>query len=413
MLAELHHDTPAPGPGGVIARCSIARGRSVSPGIQQSPFYWRDVVLGPPPRRRQKGGCMHVTFHGSDDTGDVRIAFSTVLRVDPGADADSATDDIIHVEERLNVQRRFLQEWIDRERGFSDRMALRMRSRLAHRLVRQRRFANRRSWPPLVAVLVALIRFQAKVGDATIRATRTTMRSLVAIPDAILTHSENAGIHLGSRTGRRSIKAAFRDPKSATPAEKTVVLVLIAFGLLGGVLLLNTVFTFAPGPWARAYTGALGDFTASLLSTVALPIPAEPILILHMFTLGPVIAVLGLFLGKMVGSWMLYLLGDSLNDGIQKKAQNSPRFKRMVDWLQANADRYGFWILIPINAIPFLPDLLVLVFAVSGMRFRGFMGGIALGTLVKFIAIVLAVYAIGGDTVQQFLDHPIATIRGA
>lgn len=412
MLVELPSDARAPDHGGVVARASLARGRSMSPGTRQAPFYWRDIVYGPPPRRRTRGACVHVTFHGSDDTGDVRIGFSTLVRVDPGADVDSALDDVIHVEERLSVQRRFLQEWIDRERAFSDRLALRMRSRLAHALVAQRRYTNRRTWSPLVVVLMVLIRVQAKLGDALIRGTRATMRALVAFPDAILTHSENAGIHLGSRTGRRSVKQALRDPKNATPYEKTVVLVVVSFGLVAAVLLMNTVFTFVPASWKAAYGHVLADFTASLLSTVALPIPAEPLLIAHTLLLGPVLAILGLFLGKMVGSWMLYLVGDSLNDGIQKKTERSPRIKRVVGWLQANADRYGFWLLIPINAIPFLPDLFVYVFAVSGMRFRSFMAGIALGTLLKFAAIVVGVYLIGGDVVQHFLDHPIQAARG-
>jgi len=400
------------GHGGILTRCSLARGRSMSPGIQSAPFYWRDVVMGPPPRRHKRGDCMHVTFHGSDDTGDVRIGFTTVVRVDPGYDSASLHDDVVHVEERLYVQRRFLQRMIDREKAFSDRVAMRSRSRLAHALVAQRRYVNtvRTAW--VATVLLWLIRIQARGGNAAIRGMRAVMRGLVAVPERILVHTETLAIHLASRTGRRTIKHALRDPRNATPYEKTVVLVVLSFALVGIVLLLNTVFTFVPASWHTAYQIVLADFTASLLSTIALPIPAEPLLILHTLSIGPVLAVLGLLLGKLVGSWMLYLIGDSLNDGIQKKTAKSPRLKRGVLWMQRNADEYGFWILIPLNAIPFVPDLLVYVFAVSGMRFRSFMSGIAAGTLLKFVLIVIAVYIIGPEAVRGFLDHPIQTMRG-
>jgi len=402
----------ADGPGGIIARCSLARGKSMSPGIQAAPFYWRDVVYGPPPRRRQRGDCIHVTFHGTDDTGDVRVGFTTIIRVDPGLDRHSTRDDVVHVEERLYVQRRFLQRMIDREKAFSDRLAMRSRSRLAHALLAQRRYVNtvRVAW--IATLLLWLIRVQAKAGHAAIRGMRTALRGAVALPELVLTHTENLSIHLASKTGRRTIRHALADPRNATPYEKTAVLVVLSFALVGLVLLLNSIFALTPPGWTRAYKTILADFTTSLLSTIALPLPAEPLLIRHTIDFGPVLAITGLFLGKMVGSWMLYLVGDSLNDGIQKKTAKSPRMKRIVEWMQRNADQYGFWILIPLNAIPFVPDLLVYVFAVSGMRFRSFMAGIGVGTMIKLVGIVIAVYAIGPDVVDAFLRHPIQTMRG-
>lgn len=398
--------------GGVVARSSLARGRTMSPGIQQAPFYWRDVVHGPPPRRRWRGDSVHITLHGTDDSGDVRLGFTTMIRVDPGLDKDSTHDDIIHVEERVNVQRRLLQEFIDRERAFSDHLALRLRSRLAHNLVAQRRRANTIQIAWMATLAIALIRLQARVGTWGIRALRKGMRSLVTVPDIVLTHWENASVHLASRSGRRTLKTAFMDPRDASPQEKTLVLVLVSFGLVGAVLLANTVFTtFFPSALGM-YRVGLGDFTASLLSVLALPLPVEGFLIAHTITVGALVAFSGLFLGKMVGSWMLYLLGDSLFDAIEKKTAKSPRMKRLVDRMQNGADRYGFLMLVVINGVPLMPDVLVYVFALSGMRFRTFMLGIAAGTALKYIGIILAVHFIGPEVVQAFFEHPVQTIRG-
>jgi len=397
--------------GGIVSRCSVARGRMMSPGIQQAPFYWRDIVHGPPPRRHWRGDCVHVSLHGLDDSGEVRLGFTTMIRVDPGMDKDSYLDDIIHVEERINVQRRLLQEFIDRERAMSDRLALRMRSRLAHSLVRQRRAVNNVETAWLATFLLVLIRLQARVGNAGIRGIRAGLRSLVTIPDIVLTHWENATIHLASRSGRRTLRTAFQDPRSASPQEKTLVLVILAFGLVATVLALNTVFTAVFPEGATTYRNVLADFTASLLSVLALPIPSEPILIARTVAVGAVLAFTGLFLGKVVGSWLLYLLGDSLFDAITRKTAKSPRMKRVVGVMQRNADRWGFLMLVIINAVPLMPDVLVYVFAVSGMRFRTFMLGIAVGTALKFVGIIIGVNLIGPEIVQDFFAHPVQTLQ--
>ena len=398
--------------GGLIARCAVARGRTMSPGIQQAAYYWRDVVHGPPPRRRAKGDCLQVTFHGTDDSGDVRIGFTTIVRVDPGMDKDSADDDIIHIEERVNVQRRALQELIDRERAFTDRMCLRMRSRLAHRLVAQRRLAQTIRIVWLASMVLALTRVQAKVGTSFIRGFRALMRGLVAWPDAFLTHTTNAGIHLGSRYGRKLLRKAIRDPASATPQEKTLALVVGSFTLAVGILLFDFALIVFDFPFFDAVRHIETDFLKSLGSVLALPIPVEILLITSIFAVGATLAFVGLFLGKVVGSWMLYLLGDSLYDSIEKRTRTRPRMRRSVEWLQSSANRFGFLMLLIINAIPFIPDLLIIIFAVSGMRFRSYFWGIALGTALKFLAIIAAVSFVGPETARAFFEHPIQTLRG-
>lgn len=399
--------------GGIVARCGVSRGRSLSPGIQQSPFYWRDIVHGPPPRRHEKGDCIHVTHHGMDDNADVRLAFTTLVRVDPGMDKDRADDDVVHVEERLNVQRRPLQEFVDRERAFTERVCLRMRSRLAHRLVAQRRFANTVQTAWLVSAILVLIRVQAKVGNAAIRGFRAAMRGLVAIPDAILTHTTNVSIHMGSRYGRKILRRAIRDPANATPQEKTLALVVGTLVLAGTILFLDLLFTTFLTRYAGTFATIQLDFLKSLAAVIALPFPVEILLISSVLAVGAVLGFTGLFLGKLVGSWMLYLLGDSLFDGIRKKTKTNPKLERAVGLLQRNANTHGLWMLFLINAIPFVPDLLIIVFAVSGMKFRSYMLGIALGTAVKFIGLIIAINVVGPDAIRAFMEHPIQTMRGA
>ncbi|HEX2021855.1 MAG TPA: VTT domain-containing protein, partial [Candidatus Thermoplasmatota archaeon] len=113
---------------------------------------------------------------------------------------------------------------------------------------------------------------------------------------------------------------------------------------------------------------------------------------------------LGLLLGKIVGTWMLYLVGDSLHKTLERQTAKSPRLKRVVAWLQARASTTGFvWVFL-LSFVPFLPDTLILAFAVAGMGFRPFILGIALGTVAKYGAIVLALAWVGPDAVQGWLD---------
>lgn len=402
------------GPATVASRASLVRGRTLHPGIQQASFVWRDILDGPPPRRRRRGEGVHVTYHGTEESPDVRISYSTIVEVGVAYDifSEAAEDAVVHVDERINVQRRLLQELIDRERVFSDRLAARSRSALGRTLVRQRVLANGLpTWA--IPAAIRLIKLQARVGYPAINLMRSFLRALVHVPDLVLTRGQSAAMHMRTRLGRRNILSTMRDPSVATPQEKSVLLVVAGFGLAGLILLLNTVFALILVGQAVYYQRFVGDFLASLLSVLALPIPQEPLLIATTLALGPLAGFGGVFVGKLVGSWMLYLIGDTLHDAIAKKTDGRPRLSRWIAWMKENADRYGFWMLTAINAIPFVPDLLMYVFAVSGMNYRRYMAGIALGTAIKYGAILAALYLIGPDDVRRFLEHPINSVIGA
>lgn len=401
-------ESPPPRPT-LVVRASLSRGPAPAADLQARPFYWRDLVSGPPPRRHARGG-VHVTYHSAEEGGDVRIAHGTLVQVD--VKDESSGEEVVLVEERVSVQRRALHEFLDRERAFSDRLARRLRGGLSRNLVRQRRFANRLTVGWLVSFLLWCVRIQAHVGQAVINGTQRFLRALVRGPDALLTRIETASFHLQSRSGRRGIWTAFLNPAAAGTQEKSIVLLLVSGALFGMVLLLNSAFALVFVAQAPVYKHIVGDFTASLLSVLALPLPSEPLLIYGTITSGPFVAATGLFLGKVVGSWMLYLIGDSLFDTIKGKTAGRPRFAAMIAWMQRNANRWGFWMLVVINAIPLMPDVLVYVFAVSGMKFRSFMAGIAVGAAIKYAILIAAVYIVGPEQILYWLSHPIDAMRG-
>lgn len=386
-------------------RVSLRRGRSLRPGIKPQKWHWHDLLDGPPPRRREVGDATHITFHTTAEDDDVRISFTTIIHVSPGLDPVSTLDDTIHIDERVYVQRRALHEIIDKQRAFTDRLAIRQRERMRERTQRRRDLAAR-SPRPLRAPIRAYSRVEQKCTDVYIRSLRGTLRACVNVPDKVLGSIEGAGTRLGSKTGRRHMWAAMRDPSRATAHEKSVLLLLAAGILVVSILALNSLFALVLTGEAPIYTRLLADFSASLLGVLALPIPAEPLLVAEAIAVGSILAFTGLFLGKIVGSWMLYLIGDSLNAALEKAGKKRKRIGAMLDWLKRNANRRGFLLLTVINAVPLMPDVLVYPFAVSGMRIRGFMGGIALGTVIKFVAILVALQYVGQDRVIAFFTNP-------
>lgn len=398
-------DLPLDAPPGVVLTCSVARGACPDPGIHAAPYLWRDVTQSPPPRRKARGAGMHFTYHLTEHGVDVRLAYVTHVRVDPGADPDSPDDDVIIVDEAVFVQRRALQELIDREKAFSDRFAIRGRARLAKHLARQRAYANRLRAKWVIALFVLLIRLEAKVGFAAIRGVRGFLRGLVHVPDAILARSSSASTHLASRTARHSLRRAFLDPSNATAEEKGVLVLVSTAGLIGLVLLLNTVFALGLSQWAPYYTAILGDALYSFGNAfLPLPVPPEVGLVTRTISLGLALGWTGWFAGKLVGSWILFLAGDALHDGLKKQTARSAKLARVVAWLQIRAQRSGFLWVFVLSVVPFLPDTLILAFAVSGMRFRPFMWAIFLGTAIKYGAILLAIAFVGPATVGGWLD---------
>lgn len=398
-------------PPDVALQWTLARSRPASPGIVATPYLWRNLLDGPPPRSRRRGEGTYVLYHGMEHTLDVRIAYNTVVTVHAGADLDSTHDDVVRVEERLAVQRRALHELLDRERRFTERLTLRWRERHATRLAAHRRAAAavRLAW--FAAFLSRVVHVEARLGDSFISATRRLLRGLVVVPDKALTAVTGASLHLETRTGRRGVRYALFNPTLATSHEKGIAFLVALLGLVATVLFASNLFALALPGLATGYQRFMADFTASLLSVLALPIPQEILLVASTLAVGPVLGILGLLAGKIVGSWMLYLLGDTVSDALESKTATRPRLRRVTDAFRRNADRHGFWMLSIINAVPFVPDVLVYPFAVSGMRYRGYLGGILFGTLLKYVAIVAAIYVVGPDQVRAFLSDPFAAMR--
>lgn len=388
----------------VKAVSSLFRGRPPRAGVLAPHYRWRDIMEGPPPRRSRKGEGAYVVYEGIEVGRDLRLAFATIVSVDPGTDLADASDDIITVDARVTVQPRAFLTLLDRERRTMDAWATRWRWRVARVVAMQQRGVRDIAPPWWVPLGMALVRLEGKLLQGIVGGVRQGARSAVELPDNVLSRAVDARSHLEGRGARRDIWVGLRDPAKLSNPQKGVLLTLSAAALLATVFILNSILVlFAPGI-ATQYRAFLSDGFTSVLATVALPIPLEPLLIFSTLTNGAAQALTAILLGKMIGAWMLYLVGDSLNDAIASKTAGRPRVARVVESLKRGADRFGFLLLIAFNALPLIPDTLIYVFAVSGMRFRSYFAGIAVGSALKLGGIVLAIHLVGPARVAEFFS---------
>lgn len=387
----------------VRCRASLVRGRPPRAGIATADYAWHDVVTGAPPRRPRRGEGAYVVFEGIDIGPDLRITSSTVVSVDPGTSEVDTRDDIITVDARLTVQRRAFMELMHRERLVMDAWASRARSRLAQRHSRYRARLERARLRPLARMASGVLRLEARVSLAIIRWVRDGVRAIIEVPDSLAQRAAHAKGHLEGRGQRRGIWRGIRDPATLSNEQKGVVLTLTLAALVVAVFLLNTVLLFAWPNVAVTYRALLSDALAGLLGMVALPLPIEIFVVNSVLARGIAWGAAGLLVGKALGAWMLYLFGDALNDALRSMTKGRPRVDGAVQWTRSAANRFGFVLLLLVNAMPFVPDTLVYVFAVSGMRFRSYFWGIMLGTALKFAGIIVGIHLIGPERVRDFL----------
>ncbi|HEV8361132.1 MAG TPA: hypothetical protein VGR28_11830 [Candidatus Thermoplasmatota archaeon] len=394
----------------VEATSSVDRGLLPEEGPEATTFLWQDVVTAAPPAKLQPGAVGGYTLgHTVEADPKMRITYSTLVhaRGDVAPTGSPPATLRVMVDCRVSVEKRVLLERMQRLRRSAARRAPRRRDALARRLARHR-YAVRR-WPrPLLALAYIFIGLERKAGAFYIGTTTRVTSALIEIPDMLVGQVLRADHHINNRLRRHSLWRGLHDPRSLTTEQRGLMLFLTALVVLGAVLALNSFFALAYPEGAPAYRHVLFNAGAQFVSQFGVPFFVEPVLLLSIPSLGPVLAVAGFVVGKLLGVWVLYLLGASLHGQLVRWTTGRPRAERLVGWLTRNGDKWGFAILFLDNVIPLMPDQVQIVFAVSGVRFRAWIGGIMGGTLLKFGIILVGYYLVGPARVAQFFSNPFA-----
>ncbi len=377
---------------------STERGRAPSPGIVHAPFFWGDILDGAPPSRRNHGEGSYILYHALETGIDTRLAYSTLIRVTRTGGVDDIT-----VDSRITVQKRLFLEAIHKERQMMEAFTARARRRFSDHLVKVRRAANALpTWTHPAARWT--IRTEAKIGLFAIDVPRRVSHALVQIPDSLYSGFVRAWSLLYGRFGRQTLWQDMRDPRNLSTEQKSVVLALTGAILVGAVLVMNNLVTLFTPRAAVAWSDLLNTFMWGVGTAVALPFPPSELLVIKPYlSAGPILAFLSIFASKVVGAWIVYFIGDALHAFIEKQTHGKPRTQRIVEWMNRNSEKYGFWLLGLFTALPFLPDTLALyVFAASGTNFKSYIGGVALGTAIRYLAVVGVAMLIGPGTLTDW-----------
>jgi membrane protein DedA with SNARE-associated domain len=146
-------------------------------------------------------------------------------------------------------------------------------------------------------------------------------------------------------------------------------------------------------PALGTYESGYSLFFYSLATSIFLPTPFEILLSSAVKPLGVVATVLIAATAKTAGAWIVLMLGDKANEGLETMMEKHPFVRGLFKAMERFAQKYGYFAVFVIFAIPFMSDTAPLfVLAVLDMRKSLFLG-------VSFLAIVarslLYIYAGG------------------
>lgn len=369
-----------------LVRVALETDVAPAPGALDPPFRWEDVLDGLPPGERERGPPRYCVVAGEIFAGTWRVEDAVVVIAHEGGD--------VEVEDRLCVTRRALAGMLHAERevvGARLDQAQQAGDAAAHRGREAARRLARRS-PPLGQAAHWLVAALHQAASWMLGGARGVTRGLAALPDRVEASARRARALLATPEGRKRIWLGLQDPRTLDRHDKAVTLFLGTLAILGTLLLVHLVVTLAT-PWeAVPWRATVALFVYGYVSSVGIPLPWEPALIAGTLALGPWQAIAVAIVAKLVAGYMVFFVGDEVNEKLEARAARSPRFARFVAWSERFARRFGVLAMALFIATPGLPDAIALyVFGSLRMPIRRYLLGIAIGAFVLDVAVVFGV----------------------
>lgn len=168
---------------------------------------------------------------------------------------------------------------------------------------------------------------------------------------------------------RRLLFRAFADDALLTEARRKSMTSVLLWGflLLWGVA--GIVVALAARPALPDFQATYSLFLYGIATSLFLPLPFETLLGAARAELGIGWTTTVASASKVVGAWVVLLMGDKAHGSLQATLRKYPRIQPAWDRLVAVSQRYGYVVVGVIFAIPFMSDTLPLVLlAVMSMR---------------------------------------------
>jgi hypothetical protein len=217
-----------------------------------------------------------------------------------------------------------------------------------------------------------------RMGDRMVRANNDVVSSITGFPSQM---AENWRV-LFNPGQRRLLARAMVDNSLLTAQRRKTLFSILLWGTLLVYAMVGIAIGFTNREALGAYQSGWSLFFYSLATSMFLPTPFEILLLNAAETIGVALTVFIAAMGKVVGSWLVLLMGDKAHEGLANLTEKNVAIRKIMNAMEAFARKFGYVAIFIIFAIPFMTDTAPLfVLAVLNMRKAPFL-------LVMFAAIV-------------------------
>ena len=362
-------------------------------GIVQAPHVWDDLLHDDAPWHRAPAPPVLCLPGPELFEGGVRIELPLLV---------TGAEDGPWLEDRVAVTGRVLANVIETERERVGALVQQASTRSQH--LRQRGVrkghALRRQGGPLAFLGLLLAwasRLLHRVADALLRGVRGLSKGVISTPDRIRTGWTRMTVFLATPTGRRRFREGLKDPRALTPHQKAVTLFAGVGAIVVALVVLHVAVTLILPQHAVAWRRVFLLFIYAFITSLGPPLPLEPVILGASIYVGRIIT-LGIVVGaKVLAAWMVFFLGDEVNDRLREQSATRPWLGRVLDVSEAFARRFGVFALATFIAVPGLPDVIALyVFGTLQMRLPQFLVGVFIGSLILNTVILYGVGSLLG-----------------
>lgn len=230
-----------------------------------------------------------------------------------------------------------------------------------------------------------------RLGARVVAANSRMVDVLFGVPDQL----RDDWALMADRRQRRFLARALVNERYMSPRRRRALMSILLWSMLVLWAVTGAIIAVVSRDALEVYKAGYALFFYSLATSVFLPTPFELLLQESVETLGFLATVLVAAVAKTVGAWLVLLLGDKANQGLDQVLGKRGLMARAFRWTQAFAQKYGYFAIFVLFAIPFMSDTLPLfVLAVMRMKKLPF-----LAVTFAAIAVRSVIYLAAGDAI--------------
>jgi uncharacterized membrane protein YdjX (TVP38/TMEM64 family) len=228
-----------------------------------------------------------------------------------------------------------------------------------------------------------------KLGDRFVKANNDVVAAITGLPAQF---RDNWRL-LADPAQRKLLARSLVDESFLTPRRRKAVFSLLLWGSLFVWVSVGVVLAIVNRDALGEYQSVYSLFFYSLATSIFLPTPFEILLSNAVDVLGVFWTVTVAAVAKVAGSWIVLMMGDKANEGLATLLEKHASLKRMFKALERFAQKFGYFAVFVLFAIPFMSDTAPLfVLAVLNMR-----KGIFLAVTFAAIVVRSLLFIYAGD----------------